>query len=120
MPRQWPRARGRQKEEAGAQFEPLPKTADSLAEEYGVSSKTIQRDAKFAEEVEANLEWAKADPGTEIQPTQKKGSWQRGQNILGGTICPPQNIRSPGQRIRREQEYDQKGREVCRGSGGIA
>ena len=49
----------------------MPKTADTLAEEYGVSSKTIQRDAKFAEEVEANLEWAKADPGTEIQPTEK-------------------------------------------------
>ena len=72
MPRQWPRARGRQKEEAGGQIVPLPKTYDTLAEEYGVSSKTIQRDAKFAEEVEANLEWAKADSGPAIQPAQKK------------------------------------------------
>jgi len=55
----------------GGQIVHHQKTADTLAEEYGVSSKTIQRDAKFAEEVEANLEWAKADPGTEIQPTEK-------------------------------------------------
>jgi len=72
LPRQWPRARGRQKEEASPQIGYLPKTADTLAEEYGVSSKTIQRDAKFAEEVEANLEWAKADSGPAIQPAQKK------------------------------------------------
>ena len=74
MPRQWPRARGRQKEEAGAQIGPLPKTYDLLAKEYGVSKNTIKRDAKFAEEVEANLEWAKADSGPAIQPAEKGGS----------------------------------------------
>ena len=36
----------------GGQFVHHQKTCDTLAEEYGVSSKTIQRDAKFAEEVE--------------------------------------------------------------------
>ena len=36
------------------------KTYDLLAKEYGVSSKTIQRDAKFAEEVENTPELAKA------------------------------------------------------------
>jgi len=67
----------------GAQFGP-PKTYDSLAKEYGVGQRTIFRDAKFAEEVEASPELTRQpakhhpgsvapDPGTEIQPTEKGG-----------------------------------------------
>ena len=72
------------KKEAGCQIGTLPKTADSLAKEYGVGQRTIFRDAKFAEEVEASPELTRQpakhhpgsvapDPGTEIQPTEKGG-----------------------------------------------
>ena len=64
------------KKEAGCQIGTLPKTADSLAEEYGVSSKTIQRDAKFAEEVENT-----PDQETPPRTWGRLGKW--------GTICPP-------------------------------
>ena len=58
----------------GGQIVPLPKTADSLAKEYGVSKNTIQRDAKFAEEVENT-------PDQRNTPTNVGKTWQVGPNL---------------------------------------